>query len=940
MNQSSEGHGSRSRGPFRPFVALDAAPFAFASWQDAEGVVADTLRGVLRWGIISGPVGAGKSSFFQTRARAVIESNGWRPVYLSAGQIADPDNLLIIVASSLGREPGVQQIQQSAGDVERSSSVNIVQMIQSATATSGPGTDSVLARLLSLVTEGSERVCLLIDQAEQLVVEETAEQKSILTSLIAISCLEHSHLAVILGVRDRYMGELLARIAQTTRPAQYIGVIRGVTTDDAVKYAQSALADTPVRIPPRRLAALSKKVATEEGLVWPVAWQAILEEEYTRRLAGNRSQREATPAEVLARAVRARLEPLERSQAEDALVVLHQIARLSASAGPQAVRSIAASAPGLTEYDVQLAMAHLDAFGLVREIRPGRFGPAHDSLLSAALLLRTGGSQDELEIELLDRGVGAWLGQNETPSNVVLQQLELQLASGEIASPHFVCVAAISFDRLYRRDDRLLHLIRRVGRSMDSETIRRVVLSRAGRLGRPAELEPAEIFALLVPQDSEGGLNVLRILTSMNEEVKSFNDSLIRRAIVDSGNTELLGLLTGETQTWPLRIWRLVLDSYCVRGMQSPSEENALRLWAKCPPRAKGSLLRLLSDHHYLWLQDEVGEIQRSEDSEIASFGLRITLTSRAHGWRETLGSFFTSADVDLRRRTVLQVPAVASLLDEGYLIQKFSSEPSALVREAFTEIAADILPRDRFPLLQLALQDRSEIVREGATYALRTSLPKENALELLQLVERDPSPLIREAILQVVTHYQEAPSAEFLRTEVRLGQGTVRAAALRLLGTLRPDEAGAVLADVLTQPESDREMRMAALGAASVIRSEMLIGSLRSLLSTSHDMEEITACLDALESIRSPECVTVIAGASRHSSGQVRERAIYALVRLGGPVATEAIASCIFDPDPSVQAPAIYGLARLGVRDYSGDVRRMEVRSDWVRRAVEFYLR
>jgi HEAT repeat protein len=927
------------RSPFRPFRALDNAPIPFSEWRDAGGIIADTLHSEIRLGLVTGPVGSGKSSFFATQARQIVREQGWAPFLISAGQVPDVSHLCLLLQrpdeTAPSRSRGDRT--QEAGDVENSRQVQIIQL-QASSHTLDQGQDPQLGVLLAALAELDRPVCLLIDQAEQFLVEASPARGLLLSLLVATSAMPRVKVAVVFGVRDRYVGSLLAETSKTIRAIQNMAVIRGLTILDAVDYAATVLAGTSVRIARRRLDTLARSIG-RDGLVWPVAWQAMMDEEFSRARAGRSTSRRPDPQEILARAVRARLSPLERSQADDAIVVLHQLARLSSASGPQDVRSIAAATLGLSEVDVRLALAHLETLGLVREIRSGRFAPAHDSLLGAVSLLRGASEEDAFQVEMVDRAVSFWLNQGEVPAATALIHLHDRLVSGNIPSPYFACVSAVNFDLFYGNDSRTLGRLRDVGDSIEVDAVSRILYSRAARLGRPGHLKPSEIFTLLITQGRAGGGAALKAISQIAPDSGYSDMTHVIRAIVDSANGHLLELLSNEHDEYPAHTWDIVLQAAAVQGLQ-PTDALARRLWEMRAEGLVAGILRLLREDPADWLTADLEEFARDRDAEVAALAVGILARTRHEGWRAHFVDALHSENVDLRRRLVLALPAVASEFGAEEIIGWLGHEVSPLVREAFTRASIDLVPSQREPLLRLALGDSAEIVREGAVYALRTALPERTALELLELVERDSSSMVRDAILQVLTHYGIAPSHEFLEREKRLGEGPMRVFAIKFLDRQRPDEAAMAVGEVLAAPDATRELQLAALAAAGVLRHESLIGPIRSLVTEVGDIEILSSAIDALEALRSPAAVDVIAGLAGHRNAQVRERSVYALVRLGGRAAADAVAARLFDPEPSVQSPAIYGLARLGVRDYVPHVRRLQIRSEGVRRAVNYYTR
>ena len=930
--------GDNARSPFRPFRVLDHAPISFSGWNDAERIISDTLASEVRLGLVTGPVGSGKSSFFATNARQMVRAQDWVPFLISAGQVPDLDHLLLLLGRTSEESAGNRGMErsQSAGDVEGSTQIQIVQ-VQSSTQITAGGQDPQLAAFLRSLRELNRPTFLLIDQAEQFLVEETPARKSLFSVLVAASAMPAVNVGVVFGIRDRYVGALLAEASRTLRGVQHIGVIRGLTSSDAVDYALTVLSETPVRVGRRRLEALARSIA-KDGLVWPVAWQAMMDEEFFRAKAGRGVSGSPNPQVILARAVRARLDPLERSQAEDAIVVLHQLARLSSASGAQSVRSIAGATVGLSDVDVRLALAHLEAFGLVREIRTERFAPAHDSLLGAAALLRGGSDEDAFQVEMVDRAVSAWLNQGEVPAVTALTQLHARLISGDIPTPYFACISAIYFEQLYGGDSRSLERLRTVGETIEVDAVSRLLYSRAARLGRVGRLNASEIFGLLITQGSAGGLAGLKSISQLVAANHDVDVPGVVRAIVDSANTDLLETLVDhEEEEFPSAAWKIVLHAAAVQGLH-PSESLARSLWGMRSEELVTGILRLLLDDPPEWLARDLEAFATDSDPEVAALAVGILARMRYGSWRSYYISAMQSGDVDLRRRAVLSLPIVAGEFDTTDILGWYNREVSPLVREAFTRASVDILPGQREALLRLALGDSAEIVREGAVYALRTAFSEATALQLLQLVEKDTSSMVREAILQVLSHYGKAPSPEFLEGEERLGSGGIRSAATELLDRRRPDEAARAVAEVLTAEDTGRELRLAALAATRVLRHESLIGPLRAVTMLNDDIEILSASIDALEAMRSPIAVEVIANLAHHRNAQVRERSVYALVRLGGKSAVDAVLARIFDPEPSVQSPAIYGLARLGVRDYVTVVRRLEIRSEGVRRAVDYY--
>lgn len=931
--------------PFSPFHPLEHVFAPVHAWELAESTLSRALAAPPRVAVVSGPMGVGKSSFLRTRARAVAEAGGWRTVLLPAHILSSEQEALAIVASALGHElRGLEALvrrkaatSQIADEITDSDHVRVTQVFAHASAHAAERATYVAGTLAALAGAAEQGLCFMVDQVEVAWLTEPVASLAVLGAIIDLAAVPDLQVACVLGIRDRFIGDLLLALRHRLPSiGGNIAMLAGLPVADAREYARSALGMSGMTIPSSTLTRMLREVTDESsGLVWPVALQAALDYTVRQRTEKRKSQRPIRRSAILADAVASRLRSLDPTTSEDALFILYGLARSCVVAGPQTTADMERALPVIPSSDLRRGLAALAAVGLVEEIRVGVFAPAHDSLLRAVLELRAT-ALSETELAELDAVISDWHLEGRPVPDGALRQL-VQRRASELPSPHAVCLSAAAFDAWFLGSKSIAEAARAVASLVPIDQTTRLLRARAQRVGRRASLSPPELFVVLCATEGDGS-QALESLVSLSELGTDWSEPDLVRALVASKDSKLFSLLCAQgCASVPAPVSRVILNARLQLPLE-PVDDSALELLWSSRAGVELEVLRVLRLYRPPWLGEAALVAVESEDAVLVSAALTALVAMRPDGWESCVRAHLTHADVEIRRRGAYSLSGAGEVVRRFDLAAVFRNETAQVVREALLEVAADLPVDVGEELVQAGLNDESEIVRESAVYALRSQTALWDVVRLAE-VERDPSPLVREALLHLYRDRRQAPPEDLVLRDARMGPMSLRVAAVGLLQSMEGSDAAVRLGDVLVDDTSPLPVRIAALHSARLLADPRLASAIAESVQGARELELLAAAVDALEAIGDQSSQDVLAVLTRHPTADVRERAVYALARLGGQGAVAALMKCVLDPEPAVQARALFGLGRLNSFSAVGIAQMLPRRTPDLDRAIDWYL-
>ena len=930
--------------PFRPFRPLDTIPIAVPSWDNARNAVLRAVTSSPRLAIITGPAGAGKSTFLRTAAVEAVRSAGWSPIQLLAPVLQDENDTIPLVAAALGLRTnlvddvlGAVRIgQQETGEVSGSDNVRVTQVFAHS-ASVAQRAASLTARLAALVAATNRKACFLIDQADSVWLDERASSIATLGAIVDLTTIPSIDVSSIITIRDRHIGSLLLSLRRLGPSVGNIAFIVGLTRDEATEYARSENAASSLGLTNLSLDRAVAEATSADGLVWPVALQSALEQLLQQPRNPDGADLPKSVNSLLAEAVQSRLRDAGPDRVGDMLFILTRLAESAALSGPQSFSDLQRQAPSIPEYDLRIALASLSVLGLIEEVRHDVYAPAHDTLLGAVIELRNGGHHDAL-VSRLDRAVTDWFTRGIEPDDQVIRLLSERAEGADTPTAHRVMFVAMGYQHRIELSDAILASVRHTAHALPVPVASRIVEQRARRMGRSSGINASELYVVLAIGSDEAATTALMMMRQVFES-DQWNESEILPCVVYAANPHLLfaGYSMGFG-SMPEAVLRIILTAELQRESDSQRGEVLSALLADRPYRLRGLVLRVLHHHGYDGLAEEALRLVEDENSAIAATALTILVRREIAGWREALRHELDSPNVERRRGAVYCLASVTGDLPYFDVTGLFSRESTALVREAILDVSPDFPGAVVEELIGVALSDQSDIVRESAVYAAANTLEPGIAIPLVEPLKSDSSPIVREALLHLYHGFRHRVPDEMLLRDLRIGSASLRVAAAELIRLAPDTDAWIALADVISDPSADHTLRLAALRTVIVFPHGLVVNALESLLLFTADIEELSCAVDALESVADERSIELVASLIRHDTPAVRERAVYALARLGGEVAIQALISALLDTDAVVQSRAIYGLGRLGVWRSWALIERIPVRTSDIGRAIDWF--
>jgi hypothetical protein len=129
-------------------------------------------------------------------------------------------------------------------------------------------------------------------------------------------------------------------------------------------------------------------------------------------------------------------------------------------------------------------------------------------------------------------------------------------------------------------------------------------------------------------------------------------------------------------------------------------------------------------------------------------------------------------------------------------------------------------------------------------------------------------------------------------------------------------------LAALMKEVESgDRDRMLAAMQQVEKSKEPALAPAVEAVLARGAPADVLVAAMKAAGKIKTESTSTVIAPYVRHRTPEVRQAAVSALLKTGGPEAKKALTAALRSSDAVVRGTAAAGLGELGVHESVGDL-------------------
>jgi HEAT repeat protein len=946
--------------PFNPFGPLAESIHRLAGDRTilVERIIARLAEPHAAFSIAAGGMGVGKTTLLRGSLASRLRADGWHPIVLVASSDLTSEELLLQVAANLGL--GVPNVlhrlgldrtsigEQATGKVVNSSGVAIVQTQLAVERQEGRiawGSIRTASALQELARLANVRIAVLLDQAEHLFLGPNAEKAILLMeALVRAASTSAGSVCSAIALREEFLHYVLALAGAFPNVTSGIVAIGGLEPPHAAHFVTTALTQYGASFSKGLVDLIIHRLSGFAGTVWPVALHACCKPlaELSKNRGRTASVRDLNAlgdlSGILGKVVADAVRAADPPFADDAIYGLYVLSDLCQREGLVRLERISQSLPAFPLEDVVRIIRLLKALRLIEEPRTGQIRLAHDALAAAVFGLRHG-TQNEDEIRTLDRAVAEW-GINDT----LMRREEVAFFVGRVPkrlpTPHLAVLAASLFQARSQITEEWVPAISFALRQAESRHVIRLVVEHITRQGIAPAMRPHEIFVLATIDASEALATAMTgLIAAASGPGTHWAEAEYCDAIRLAGPVGLGNWLRdAESLRLPPSVLRCIVRVLLQERQVPLAEEVFLRIWEHAADVAKPELLALA----VMRFPDTGGRMALDCVSSDVDY-LRAAAADVSSCVGRDVGTQIVKCCLAdsvpaVRRRAAFAIGSRQESSSAGNLMTLLRSDPSPLVREASLEMLAHFDPTDQILLeVQGALNDPFDFVRESAVYALAHLLPAADAAEAVASCSLDPSPKVREAVLRLAAAAQSSSDIAAALQDLRVGPTGLRVAAAEALAYIVNDDVDIALDQVLHSSETEREALLATLQTVGRRKSALCVPSVVSLLSSA-DVGIVCEGIIALTAIGGPAIVPQIAACAFHVSVDVRERVVYALGELGGKESVAVLTACLSDPREEIRVRAIYALGRLGATEAAQRVKLVSLSGPQSRAAIDYF--
>jgi HEAT repeat protein len=391
-------------------------------------------------------------------------------------------------------------------------------------------------------------------------------------------------------------------------------------------------------------------------------------------------------------------------------------------------------------------------------------------------------------------------------------------------------------------------------------------------------------------------------------------------------------------------------DAHLLGSLPSPALRLFVRYLSRHPQFADETLVEIIWSRSDDILKADALRLASGVSSNLAETYARSeqhnrSASVRAAAFEELIRSVkdknsieaaFRDESAVVRRRAVFALSGIPPNQGEHYL--RFASrDPSPLVREAVLEVLGHLGLRPLKDLVIDALQDPFDFVRESAVYAAKSVMSQLSAAQLVLPMVSDSAARVREAAFRLADVAGISAPSELTVRSIREGLPSLATAAISAARhSITVDVEDAII-DLIKYATPIKAVLIAMLRIVGTRRPTETAFAVAEVLAHA-DPEIVAEAVVTLQRLAISEASVWLAPLVMHANTDVRERTVYALAELGGVAAMEGLRNAIWDPDPTISARAIYGLARLADTSARQLISMVSTKSEEVERAQAYY--
>lgn len=939
------------KNPFRPFELPSYAGLA----APRDGVLAQILpflagNSGLAFVALTGALGVGKSTIACLLLPERLRSEGIACAVVHGSSRLGAAGLVAATAATLGlsRTSVLQDfglapdpVSQSVGGISNSKRVSVAQAAATASAAPlrEPSAEDIPALLHAFSSHAGKRLVLILDQAEQLFHGERGTALSIIEALVRAA--SGPGVGVLVVIRDRMLHELFPLASSFPQLMQRILHVPGLEEGEARHVLEKGAARFGVRLSEELVRRVLDRAVGADQRIWPVALQAVGQQlaERARLRGGDAAETDLEAVGDIGGALASAVESaVALMPGEDRPEAIYVLGFISKAATLTGGPTAEELLRDLPAYSATDVERIVKSLVALRLVDRSLRGVLTPAHDAIGLAIRVLQRGGASE---LDRAVEDWASGQTVWERLDRDAIGRGLRQSALPIAKVVFLAEATFTVAPDLSEDLRERLREQSRSKPPLSLVRLVQTKALRQNRAGRLIAAELFVLF--------------LDDRKETLSAAVDAIDLCAAGPGGSWSGGRLAAALHLAQPTNL----ADELAVRLGGEHGKLHALslglfvRFFARHPKAATRAFVEQAWKHADGLLQPHVLAIARGVSSDLASEYSTAAVASQDPVVRAAALEQLMRGGVDaegacvaalsdrsavVRRRAVFVLSDIPLGSRENQLRQA-AQDSSPLVREAVMEVVGTLRVSSMQDLVLGGLADPFDFVRESAVYAAKDVMPILPAAQRVQGLVSDPSPRVREAAFRLLDLAGLAPAAELSVIGMRESAVGLATAAVASVGHRVTTEMEDALIELVLSKETPTPVLCAAMRVVGGQRPEDAAAAVGRHLSH-EEFEVVAEAVVALQRLAVGRAAEWLAPFISHSSTDIRERVVYALAELGGPSAIEGLRGALWDPSPSVCSRAIYGLARLRDLESARVVRMLPTDSEEVRRAQEYFQR
>lgn len=898
--------------------------------------------------IISGDLGDGKTTILQNILPGAFEPLGYRVVYVLCSASLNAAMLIDSLAKSLDlydkdvlRRYGVSEkgTSQEAGRIDASTSVYQQQVSQSQDVSLAKSIDNNdIHSALNAFQKLADAPLLICFDQLEAIFQPNRFEARTLIERLLSAA--SPECKMVFSVRSDFVSSILSFASAYHELPGSIVPVPGLTEAEARRILTAGAHVSGLSFSEALVTKIIDASKEYDGRIWPIGLSALAKK--IVETAMSRSRKRVTIRDFVEVG---EIVGAVKLVISDTLGVLSREQQSEAwymlrEFAKFAITQPVASVSDITSIAFAYPQSQIEAmFQALESLRLVKRLPNNSLMLAHDVIAAALKSEDGLSSKI-DQGLDLWLVGNGNYDRLSDLQLEEALLVTGLPLPKLMFLAEQLFQLSEGTIGKLRAKLREHLRNKEARIVSEFVAGRAGKIDPGRRLSASDIFVLLLDDRAE---TLALAVKYGRPRAERTGGAIPQRysfgAALNLASPEKLGEVISSDELFSRLSGDMQLCTAILRYLSARSL-MVEQGWVERLFFAVNEAVKpeALSLARRLNLERAVSLAERECNSENALL--------RASALGVLVEAELSAANVERCLNdgsTIVRRRAVFSIASHGNAgqeaLQRLFADPSPFVREAVLEVIGSKRIANMVGAVKVGLSDEYDFVKESAAYALKDIVPVPEAVACIKPLLRDESPYVREAASRILSDAGHPVDPFAAVSHLRSGRSGLKSATLKAIGYTVEGDLEDVLIDFLNREGGDRQVIVLALQLLSQLHSVHAASYISKFL-YDDDPDVVEAAVVCIQNSDGRMYTAALAQLVDHQSVDVRERVVYALADLGGDEAIMALKQAIWDPAGEVVCRAVYGLARLNAYDARELIRLVVSADPDVNRAKEYFER